>query len=409
MVRLMKYHKYIEKGPMPSRQSMRELLRKAVSFNCSIEEVDLLDSLDRVTAQDIKTKRELPNLPTGKMDGIGVKAKDFAAGIPDTHSWREGCEYVFVNTGCSIIPPYDTLIMIEDVDFSKGHLIIKKLPKAGQLVDLPGSTIRRDEILLPRCTRITPPLMGLLAAGGIKKIPVFVKPKVAFIPTGDELSPWQEETLPPGKNAESNSVMVYGFLQKYQAKPLILPIVSDDREALKKALQTAAQKADIIIINAGSSKGTKDFTLEILEDEGNILVYELGCRPGKHSSFSFFRGKPVLGMAGPPNGAELAARFYLSELIDIYYGQKEKIVASITVNADFSFQPTGKADFCIQAHVYKKNNEYYAELLNAKTVTRPYLLQKCNSFIYLPAGQRIDAGEKVEAELLEGRETIDWR
>ncbi|WP_196605485.1 molybdopterin molybdotransferase MoeA [Pectinatus haikarae] len=403
----MEYRRYIEKGPMPSRRSMRELLRRAVDFTCRAEEVDLLDCMGRVTAQKIKTKRELPNVPVGKMDGIGVRADAFAGGIPDTSSWQEKNEYVFVNTGCAILPPYDTLIMIEDVDFSKGYPIIKKIPRAGQMVDLPGSGIGRNEVLLPRNMQITPPLMGLMAAGGIEKVSVIAKPKVAFIPTGDELSPWRESFLPAGKNIESNSVMIYGFLQEYNAEPIILPIVPDDRDALRKALEEAAEQADIILINAGSSKGTKDFTLDILESEGRVLVYELGCRPGKHSSFSFFRGKPVLGMAGPPNGAELAARFYLSSLISVYYGQKEKTAVLITAKADFSFQAADEFDFCVQAHICSKNGEYHAAIINPKAVTRPFLLQKCNSYIYLPAGQKITAGDKIEAELLTGGEAID--
>ena len=69
-----------------------------------------------------------------------------------------------------------------------------------------------------------------------------------------------------------------------------------DKEKIKEALTKASEIADIILINAGSSKGTKDFTLDLLETEGEVLVYELGCRPGKHSSFSKFNQKPVLGI-----------------------------------------------------------------------------------------------------------------
>jgi molybdopterin molybdotransferase len=403
----MGYRKYIEKWPMPSRQAMRKLLRKTVKFSLQTEKIALSDALNRIATIDVKTRRVLPNGPVGRMDGIGVRGKDFMHGLPDTNTWKKGREYVFVNTGCSITAPYDTLILIEDIEFIEGRLCIKTLPQVGQLVDQPGSILQKEELILRQYQRITPVLMGLLAAGGINKISVLKKPKVIFIPTGDELVPWQTPKLQSGKNIESNSMMIYGFLQQYQAETVIFPIIRDNKEALKDALRQAAMQADIILINAGSSKGTKDFTLDILENEGNVLVYELGCRPGKHSSFAFFQGKPVLGMAGPPNGTELAARFYLKTLLNIYYHQLDPMPVTITVEAEFSFKAVDEFDYCIQVHIYSKRNICYAKMLNPKAITRAHFLQECNAFVYLPAGKKIDSGDQLVAELLIGRESID--
>ncbi|MBB5335602.1 molybdopterin-binding protein [Pectinatus brassicae] len=402
----MEYRKYVEKGLMPSRQAMKKLLRDRVSFKFQVEEVELMEALNRIAAEDIATRRMLPNLPVGKMDGIGVRAKDFETGMPDTYLWENGREYVFVNTGCSITAPYDTLILIEDIDFIEGHLVIKKTPEPGQLVDPPGSSINDAEIILHKYQQITPAAMGILAAGGVKRVAVIKKPKVVFIPTGDELAQWSIDNLPAGTNIESNGMMIYAFLKQYQADPVIFPIVRDNKEALYDALQQAAQQADLILINAGSSKGTKDYTLDILENKGQVVVYELGCRPGKHSSFSFFAGKPVLGMAGPPNGAELAARFYVKTLLDNYYHQAEQEAIIVEAVAEFSFKAPDNYDFCIQAHVYCKENSYYVQRINPKAVTRPQLLEKCNAYIYLPVSKEVHLGDKLTAELIVGKEVL---
>lgn len=403
----MAYREYIEKGYMPSREMMKKFLIKQIEFKRKIETVDLYNAVDRVSAEDVKAKVVLPKLPVSKMDGIGVCFSDFESGIPNTENWQEGKEYIFANTGCVVPEPYDTVILIEDVRFIEGKLkILAKPEKKGQLIDPPGSLIGENEILVNKYAKITAPQVGLLASGGIKEVKVIARPKIVFIPTGDELVSWQNDDYPIDKNIESNSMMLSAFCQQYQADLTIFPIIPDDKVKLKEALTKASDMADIVLINAGSSKGTKDFTLDLLETEGEVLVYELGCRPGKHSSFSKFRQKPVLGIAGPPNGAELAMRFYLKAIMQAYYHQKLSSLETIDVIVDFDFTAPKNADFCLQVHIFKQNDEYHAQMINPKGVTRATLLQKYNGFIYRLKGTSLKTGDEVTAELIVERKEI---
>lgn len=403
----MAYREYIEKGYMPSREMMKKFLIEQIEFKRKIETVDLYNAVDRVSAEDVKAKVVLPKLPVSKMDGIGVCFSDFESGIPNTENWQEGKEYIFANTGCVVPEPYDTVILIEDVRFIEGKLkILAKPEKKGQLIDPPGSLIGENEILVNKYAKITAPQVGLLASGGIKEVKVIARPKIVFIPTGDELVSWQNDDYPIDKNIESNSMMLYAFCQQYQADLTIFPIIPDDKVKLKEALTKASDMADIVLINAGSSKGTKDFTLDLLETEGEVLVYELGCRPGKHSSFSKFRQKPVLGIAGPPNGAELAMRFYLKAIMQAYYHQKLSSLETIDVIVDFDFTAPKNADFCLQVHIFKQNDEYHAQMINPKGVTRATLLQKYNGFIYRLKGTSLKTGDEVTAELIVERKEI---
>ncbi|WP_302486778.1 molybdopterin molybdotransferase MoeA [uncultured Megamonas sp.] len=403
----MAYREYIEKGYMPSREMMKKFLIEQIEFKRKTETVDLYNAVDRVSAEDVKAKVVLPKLPVSKMDGIGVCFSDFESGIPNTENWQEGKEYIFANTGCVVPEPYDTVILIEDVRFIEGKLkILAKPEKKGQLIDPPGSLIGENEILVNKYAKITAPQVGLLASGGIKEVKVIARPKIVFIPTGDELVSWQNDDYPIDKNIESNSMMLYAFCQQYQADLTIFPIIPDDKVKLKEALTKASDMADIVLINAGSSKGTKDFTLDLLETEGEVLVYELGCRPGKHSSFSKFRQKPVLGIAGPPNGAELAMRFYLKAIMQAYYHQKLSSLETIDVIVDFDFTAPKNADFCLQVHIFKQNDEYHAQMINPKGVTRATLLQKYNGFIYRLKGTSLKTGDEVTAELIVERKEI---
>lgn len=404
----MAYREYVEKGYMPSREMMKKFLIEQIDFKRNFEVVDLYNAVDKVSAEDVKAKVILPKLPVSKMDGIGVCFADFKNGIPDTENWQEGKEYIFANTGCVVLEPYDTVILIEDVRFIDGKLKILAKPETkGQLIDPPGSLIGKDEVLVNKYEKITAPQVGLLASGGIKEVKVIARPKIAFIPTGDELVSWQSEDYPVDKNIESNSMMLSAFCKQYQADLTIFPIIPDDKEKIKEALTKASEIADIILINAGSSKGTKDFTLDLLETEGEVLVYELGCRPGKHSSFSKFRQKPVLGIAGPPNGAELAMRFYLKAIMQAYYHQKLSFLETIDVIVDFDFTAPKNADFCLQVHIFKQNDEYHAQMINPKGVTRATLLQKYNGFIYQLKGTSLNVGDEVTAELIVERKEIE--
>lgn len=387
---------------------MKKFLIEQIDFKRNFEVVDLYNAVDKVSAEDVKAKVVLPKLPVSKMDGIGVCFADFKNGIPDTKNWQEGKGYIFANTGCVVPEPYDTVILIEDVRFIDGKLKILAKPETkGQLIDPPGSLIGKDEVLVNKYEKITAPQVGLLASGGIKEVKVIARPKIAFIPTGDELVSWQSEDYPVDKNIESNSMMLSAFCKQYQADLTIFPIIPDDKEKIKEALTKASEIADIILINAGSSKGTKDFTLDLLETEGEVLVYELGCRPGKHSSFSKFNQKPVLGIAGPPNGAELAMRFYLKAIMQAYYHQKLSSLETVNVIVDFDFTAPKNADFCLQVHIFKQDDKYHAQIINPKGVTRATLLQKYNGFIYQLKGTSLNVGDEVTAELIVERKEIE--
>lgn len=404
----MAYREYVEKGYMPSREMMKKFLIEQIDFKRNFEVVDLYNTVDKISAEDVKAKVILPKLSVSKMDGIGVCFADFKDGIPDTENWQEGKEYIFANTGCVVLEPYDTVILIEDVRFIDGKLKILAKPETkGQLIDPPGSLIGKDEVLVNKYEKITAPQVGLLASGGIKEVKVIARPKIAFIPTGDELVSWQSEDYPVDKNIESNSMMLSAFCKQYQADLTIFPIIPDDKEKIKEALTKASEIADIILINAGSSKGTKDFTLDLLETEGEVLVYELGCRPGKHSSFSKFNQKPVLGIAGPPNGAELAMRFYLKAIMQAYYHQKLSSLETVNVIVDFDFTAPKNADFCLQVHIFKQDDKYHAQIINPKGVTRATLLQKYNGFIYQLKGTSLNVGDEVTAELIVERKEIE--
>ncbi|MBO4352243.1 MAG: molybdopterin biosynthesis protein, partial [Eggerthellaceae bacterium] len=126
--------------------------------------------------------------------------------------------------------------------------------------------------------------------------------------------------IPLGRNIESNSLLMKGKIEQWGGEALLFPITPDDPEAIEATLRKAAAEADIIVLNAGSSKGSDDWSLEILEQIGTVLYHQTSHGPGHHSSASVLEGTPVIGISGPPGGAAFTTDFYLRPAMRKFLG-----------------------------------------------------------------------------------------
>ena len=309
-------------------------LVEAAKFEPRTEVVGIHEAFCRVTAADCAAKVDVPNALCAQMDGIAVRFADFEGGMPDTSAWQLGAEYDWANTGTALPAGFDTAIKVEDVRFdggvgevgldnlNPGRLEVLVAPgKRGANCREKGANFEAGQPLLPAGTRLTPTKVSALAMCGYSEVEVVAKPKVVFIPTGDELvSPGRE--LPAGRAYDSNGVLLEGKLRLWGADPVIYECIPDDWSLIRETILKACGEADIVAINAGSSKGAKDFTMEILEEIGQVICHETNHGPGRHTSASLVGGTPVLGLSGPPSGCEITADWYLKPLVDSFlYGR----------------------------------------------------------------------------------------
>lgn len=309
-------------------------LVEAARFEPRVETVGIHEAFGRVTASECCSKVDVPNALCAQMDGIAVRFADFADGMPDTSEWQLGDQYDWANTGTALPAGYDTAIRIEDVEFdggvgevgldniNPGSLNVLVPPaKKGASCRERGANFEEGQVLLPQGTCLTPTKVSALAMCGYANVEVVAKPRVAFIATGDELvAPGAD--LPAGKAYDSNGVLLEGKLRLWGAEPVIHDCIPDDWSVIKQAILEACDDADIVVVNAGSSKGAKDFTMEILEEIGTVICHETNHGPGRHTSASMVNGTPVLGLSGPPSGCEITADWYLKPLVDSFlYGR----------------------------------------------------------------------------------------
>ena len=166
------------------------------------------------------------------------------------------------------------------------------------------------ELLLPQGHRINAYDLGALVAGGIFKVAVKKRPKVILIPTGSELLDWsdlQEKPLPAGKVPEFNTLILSGLIKECGGTPERRGIVTDQPEKIEAALaEAAASDCQMVILNAGSSSGSEDYTFSAVQAQGQVLVHGVTIMPGKPTILGIVRGKPVIGNPGYPVSATIS-------------------------------------------------------------------------------------------------------
>lgn len=311
------------------------------------ELIPVTQSVGRVLAEDVLAQWESPNVLTCRLDSVAVRWDDFAAGIPDTSGWIRGRDWQFANTGTAMPEGFDTAVVVEKVIFSeKDEKVAFTACPAGRFdgTMAPGSRMRKGDLLVPRGTRLTPMLAAHAAAGSNSTVRVLKKPVVVFIPTGNELVPPGGE-VPAGKNVESTSVLIAEKVRGWGGEPRVYGIVPDRREALRQAVKDAVRQADVVVLNAGSSKGSDDWGMETLEEIGTVCYHQTNHGPGHHSSFSLVDGTPVVGLSGPPGGAALTADLYLHPAVMARLGldpQPKKVKARLAASFAGSRPGSGK-------------------------------------------------------------------
>ena len=269
-----------------SREEVVSGLLAACDFSPKTEMVRLDESFRRVLGEDVVAACMLPNVLTCRMDSIAVHWSDFVEGMPDTSGWVRGKDWEFANTGVAMPEGFDTAIVIEHVVVSddEQRVEIDAAPSAQFAgTSAIGSRLKPGDVLAKAGEIITPDIAARIAGGNVTSVAVRRKPRVAFVPTGNELVPAGSAVVPTGKNIESNSLVVRGKVEAWGGVFLPFDIVPDDPDLIVQAVKKACACADIVVLNAGSSKGSDDWSVEQLEEIGTIICHQVNHGPAHHS------------------------------------------------------------------------------------------------------------------------------
>jgi putative molybdopterin biosynthesis protein len=429
---------YLENTPLDEALTrwVRRLDSEGVAKPISGETIHVIDSLGRVTAEAVIAKISSPFYHSSAMDGYAVKFTDtFDATERIPKRLKVGEQAVYVDTGDPIPEGFNAVIMIEDVNVIKSQKsppLNPPLTKGGryrggnselqtqnddyieiispatpwQYVRVIGEDIMVTELILPENHRIRPVDIGAILAGGHVGVMVRRKPKVVIIPTGTEIvEPGTD--LKKGDIIEYNSRILCSLIYEWGGGPVRFRIVPDRLEELKKAILEASDHGDLIVINAGASAGSEDFTARAINELGDVILHGVNIKPGKPVILGWVRGKPVLGIPGYPVSAYITFNLFARPLIYKWQGleadEPEILKARISRQAASTL---GQEEF-LRVKVGKVGDNFIATPVSRGAGVLMSLV-RADGFVRIPSmSEGIGAGTEINVELIRSKNDIE--
>jgi len=367
------------------------------SFSCtpSVERVTIEKCVGCVTASPVIARYSVPEIHLAAMDGIAVKSVD-TAGADEQHPVTLA-RAARVNTGNIVPAEYDAVIMIEDVWVEHEQYVIRKAVPPWQHIRPAGEDIGESEMVFASRHMIRPHEPGALAAYGIAEVDV-LSVRVGLIPTGSELV--DHHTRPaPGQIVESNTLMASAVLTAAGAKCTRYPIVKDEPELIRKAIKKALTENEIVIVSAGSSAGTRDYTADVIAELGEVLVHGIAIKPGKPAIIGRVGEKPVIGMPGYPLSALTLLREIVLPLLG-HYGLNPAVPETLEGQLTTTLhKDIGTEEFVLCAAGMVGSRWVLSPLSRGASVQMS--AARANAYItILPGVEGMEKGEPVTATLM---------
>ena len=274
----------------------------------------------RVVAEPIDAPAPVPGYDRAAMDGYAVRAEDtfgasdrsptvLHARDRDDGSLAPG-QAVRVHTGSALPDGADAVVMIEQVEEVDDEVETFDAVAAGENVGEAGEDVADGQRLYDPGHTLRPSDIGLLKSVGLDAVPVYERPTVAVIPTGEELV---QSDPGPGEVIETNGLTVSRMVERWGGKARYRDIVTDDEDALAAAVE-ADLDADIVVTTGGSSVGERDLIPEVVDELGETLVHGVALKPGHPVCLGEASGTPIVSLPGYPVACIVNAAQFLRPL-----------------------------------------------------------------------------------------------
>jgi putative molybdopterin biosynthesis protein len=375
----------------------------------AVEQVPVAGALGRVTAAPIWARVSSPHYHASAMDGYAVQATDTVGATETTPVRLRLVEAGLaqagvprpaqaVNTGHPLPPWANAVIMIENVQHLEGKIEIMASAAPYQHVRPLGEDMVATELVLPANHTLRPVDLGAIAGCGHAQVAVRRKPRVAVIPTGSELvSAAHAGQLHPGDIIEYNSIVMAAQVTEWGGQPTRWPIVPDEFEAIRAAVIEAAADHDLVLVNAGSSAGSEDYTARVVQEVGELLVHGVAVRPGHPVILGMVSAPltPIVGVPGYPVSAALTGEIFVERVLARWLGRpplaRPRLQATLTRKVQ---SPPGDDEF-MRVAVGRVGGRTVAAPLSrgAGVITS---LVRADGLVRIP---RFSEGEHAEAEV----------
>ncbi len=399
---------YIENMPLEKAAALFvQNLEECHWFQWQSEEIDVLDSLGRWTAEPVLARRSSPHYMASAMDGIAVKASSTYYATETNPVNLPLANILVVDTGDYVPPEYDAVIMIEDVNFIDDQVQLIKPAAPWQHIRSVGEDLVEQDMIVPSLTRIGPYELASFRTASIERLQVVKRPVVAIIPTGTELVESGYDNMPPGEIVESNSRMLASLCQEWGAEPVRCNIVIDDQDLIRQAVVQAEKNADLLIVCSGSSAGREDYTSSIVQELGHLIVHGLAIRPGKPAILGIINQKPVIGVPGYPISAQLIFNLLARPILYRKMGRPLPEPALMECTVARKLASHSGVDEFINVNIARISDHPVAYPLN-RGAGLSSILVKSDGVIHIPRGNEgLEAGSQCQVTLSRSPAMID--
>jgi putative molybdopterin biosynthesis protein len=350
---------YLHDIPLPQAQSRLEtaLIAAGLWRVLGVEAIPLDEhAVGRVLADAVWAKISSPHYHAAAMDGFAVRSADTAGAMPNDPlilACNPDGIASYVDTGDPLPTWADAVIPIENVEpideegdpsedpRRPSGIRVRASVTPWQHVRSMGEDMVATQLVLPAGHILRPVDLGAIAACGHSQVQVARKPRVAILPTGTELVPIGEP-VGPGDIIEFNSLVLAGQVNGWGGVATRYPITRDDFSAICKEVSMAAQDHDLILLNAGSSAGSEDFSARVVAELGELLVHGVAVRPGHPVIIGMIHldkpnnqkstGQeshpseiPIIGVPGYPVSAALTGEIFVEPLLARWLGREPAI------------------------------------------------------------------------------------
>ncbi len=364
-------------------------IQKIIQKNREI--VNIKDSLRRVLAEEIISPCNLPGFNRSTMDGYAIRAEDSFGASESLPSYlkiigeiKMGSksefkinpgEAVKISTGGMLPEGANAVIMLEYTALIDDTTVeLKRSVAPWENIVREDEDLKTGEVLLKEGHRLRPQDIGILAGIGKINIKVFKRSRVAIISTGNEIIPAQNEPQ-IGEIRDINSYTLGACVEEADGIPIYKGIIKDEVDLLEQEIRKTIKKdkVELVIVSGGSSMGTRDITLEVLNKLGKpgVLIHGVSVRPGKPTVIAIANNRPIFGLPGHPVSAMIIFNLFVRPLISWLQGgdynydsdNPKEVKAELTCNV---VSDSGREDY-VRVFMYKEKGKFYAEPVLGKS------------------------------------------
>ncbi|WP_026606135.1 molybdopterin biosynthesis protein [Methylocapsa acidiphila] len=316
------------------------------------EAVSLAESLGRVLSQTLRAPIDVPPFDRSLVDGFALRGADVAT-ASDSAPLRLALNAETIAcgtaprlevaagtatpiaTGGPLPRGADAVCMIEQTDpDGPGHILVRRGLAPGQNIGFAGGDLAQGETLLRRGGRIGSREIGMLAACGLAVVPVYRRPRVAIVSTGDELVQ-PGDPLRPAAIYDSNAPIIGAAVRENGGEAVFLGAIPDDETALEASLKEALASCDMVILSGGTSKSAGDLTYRVVSRLGRpgVVAHGVALKPGKPLCLAVADGKPVVILPGFPTSAMFTFHDFVAPVLRAMSGvaaRRDASVAAVT-------------------------------------------------------------------------------